>query len=132
MTSKRSNTASAKGRDIAPGVPAQKGSVMEEDIGRALREAALVADATGAASVSAHAGDDQPRLYVMTAVNDTWCVWTKNGRRPKRFHASREDAETEAVRLAKVVPGAKFHVLHMVAKFWAHEAGPAIAQGDAA
>ena len=34
MTSKRSNTASAKGRDIAPGVPAQKGSVMEEDIGR--------------------------------------------------------------------------------------------------
>ncbi len=30
MTSKRSNTASAKGRDIAPGVPAQKGSVMEE------------------------------------------------------------------------------------------------------
>lgn len=30
MISKRSNTASAKGRDIAPGVPAQKGSVMEE------------------------------------------------------------------------------------------------------
>ena len=30
MISKRSNTASAKGRDIAPGVPAQKGCVMEE------------------------------------------------------------------------------------------------------
>jgi len=29
MISKRSNTASAKGRDIVPGVPAQKGSVME-------------------------------------------------------------------------------------------------------
>jgi len=34
MISKRSNTASAKGRDIAPGVPAQKGSVMEERVYR--------------------------------------------------------------------------------------------------
>jgi len=47
MTSKRSNTASAKGRDIAPGVPAQKGSVMENasDNGR-------LADATGLSSAS--------------------------------------------------------------------------------
>jgi len=47
MTSKRSNTACAKGRDIAPGVPAQKGSVMEDasDNGR-------LADATGLSSAS--------------------------------------------------------------------------------
>jgi len=35
--------------------------VQDVEVGRALREAALVADATGAASVSAHAGNDQPR-----------------------------------------------------------------------
>jgi len=47
MISKRSNTASAKGRDIAPGVPAQKGSVMENasDNGR-------LADATGLSSAA--------------------------------------------------------------------------------
>ena len=47
MISKRSNAASAKGRDIAPGVPAQKGSVMENasDNGR-------LADATGLSSAS--------------------------------------------------------------------------------
>jgi len=32
MTSKRSNTASAKGRDIAPGVPAQKGKPVVEKV----------------------------------------------------------------------------------------------------
>jgi len=60
MTSKRSNTASAKmGRDIAPGVPAQKGSVMEEEVGRVASDRALVSDQ--AASRLAPSGFDPSR-----------------------------------------------------------------------
>jgi len=54
--------------------------------------------------------------------NDTWCVWSKNGRRPTAFHASRDLAEREARRLARKVPGSKFHVLHMVSKWSAASA----------
>ena len=48
---------------------------------------------------------------------DTWCVWTKGGRRPSFFHATQEGAEREAARLAEKTPGKKFIVMHVVSKF---------------
>lgn len=47
---------------------------------------------------------------------DTWCIWTKNGRRPSFFHPSREQAEAEAARLAAKQPGKKFLVMQVVSK----------------
>lgn len=58
---------------------------------------------------------DIPRVTAWE--NDTWCVWTKSGHRPRFFHQSRAKAEREALRLAAANPGKNFHVLHMVAKF---------------
>lgn len=57
---------------------------------------------------------------------DTWCVWSKFGKRPIAFHDTREIAESEAQRLAEKVPGCKFLVLHVVSKFCA----PKIAQPE--
>lgn len=53
---------------------------------------------------------------VFTEPHSTWCIWTKTGHRPKRFHATREEAETEAARLARENPGKRFIVMQMVAK----------------
>ena len=47
---------------------------------------------------------------------ETWCVWTKTGRRPSFFHPSREKAEAEAERLAAKCPGKKFMVMQVVSK----------------
>jgi hypothetical protein len=48
---------------------------------------------------------------------DTWCVWTKYGRRPSYYHTERGAAESEAIRLAHKHPGQKFIVMHMTGKF---------------
>lgn len=45
-----------------------------------------------------------------------WFIWNKNGRRPYRAHESEEAAIAEAERLARKVPGAKFHVMRSVTK----------------
>jgi hypothetical protein len=66
--------------------------------------------------------------HVLMADKDTWCVWTKWGNRPRVFHASREEAEAEAARLAKKNPGRRYLVLHMVSKLWAQDFGEAVAQ----
>lgn len=52
---------------------------------------------------------------------DIWCIWTKKGHRPKKFHETRDAAETEARRLATENPGKKFIVMHMESK-WSTEA----------
>lgn len=54
---------------------------------------------------------------VISSPKDVWCVWSKYGRRPSRFHPTREIAETEAARLAQKLPGKSFIVMHMVSKF---------------
>ena len=54
---------------------------------------------------------------------DTWCVWTKWGRRPSFFHPTRELAEAEAERLALANPKKNFLVLHMVSKFGCNSDG---------
>ena len=79
MTSKRSNTASAKGRDIAPGVPAQKGSVMENasDNGR-------LADATGLSSASPI--EPVPVSPVPASIPSAYDLWKLA--RGIRFHLS--------------------------------------------
>lgn len=61
---------------------------------------------------------------VIAEPHSTWCIWTKTGSRPKRFHATREEAEAEATRLARKNPGKRFIVMQMVAKFHV-PAGPA-------
>jgi len=63
MISKRSNTASAKGRDIAPGVPAQKGSVMEDiEDGRVASDRAGGADAPEPRAASQPVGAHPSRV----------------------------------------------------------------------
>lgn len=45
-----------------------------------------------------------------------WMVWNPNGNTPRYTHQSYESAVTEAQRLARVVEGEQFYVLHAVAK----------------
>lgn len=40
-----------------------------------------------------------------------WLVWNENGHAPTFKHASATSARTEAERLARLNPGATFHVL---------------------
>ena len=40
-----------------------------------------------------------------------WLVWCKGGHMPKRQHKTQESALAEAIRLATLMPGQKFHVL---------------------
>lgn len=56
---------------------------------------------------------------------DTWCIWTKTGRRPSFFHPTREKAEKEAARLAAKRPGKKFLVMQVVSKFGVPVEAPA-------
>jgi len=76
--------------------------VQDVEVGRAAEaEAALVADATGAASVSAHAGDDQPRgnVYGIFLLRD-------NAWKPYWLNLPRWVAESEA----ELIEGAKVFV----------------------
>ena len=53
-----------------------------------------------------------------------WAVWTKKGHRPTRFHTSKELAQAEAARLAKLNPQAKFHVVYFDEKVsWRNDDG---------
>lgn len=45
-----------------------------------------------------------------------WFIWSKHGRRPARAHDSEAAALAEAERLARKVPGQKFHVMRSVTK----------------
>jgi len=47
----------------------------------------------------------------------TYCIWTKTGHRPRRFHAKLSVANAEAKRLAAANPGKKFIVMRMLRKF---------------
>ena len=49
---------------------------------------------------------------------DFYMLWTKTGHRPRHTHDTREDALTEAARLAAANPGKKFIVLHAVQKVY--------------
>lgn len=49
-----------------------------------------------------------------------WFVWTKKGRAPRFAHETRESAEREAERLARLHPGQKFHLMQSVGKAFAH------------
>jgi hypothetical protein len=60
---------------------------------------------------------DPERFGAMGEFMDSWCVWSKFGRRPCYWHRSQRSAEHEAKRLARSFPGQKFIVLHAVAKF---------------
>lgn len=51
-----------------------------------------------------------------------WCVWTKTGRRPSYWHESREMAEAEAARLARLNPGKTFIVFEKLVNIRAQEA----------
>ena len=46
----------------------------------------------------------------------TWCIWTKTGNRPTKFHPNKRAAMREAARLARLSPGKKYIVMRMVAK----------------
>jgi hypothetical protein len=48
---------------------------------------------------------------------DVWFVWSKHGRRPTCAHATEVVAVAEAKRLAALVPGSKFLVMHATHKF---------------
>jgi hypothetical protein len=56
----------------------------------------------------------------------TWCVWTKTGNRPERFHANKRLAIREAARLARLSPGQKYIVMRMVAKVSVEAEGGAV------
>jgi hypothetical protein len=43
-----------------------------------------------------------------------WMVWNENGRAPTFKHPSHASANTEAERLAKLIPGERFVVLQAV------------------
>lgn len=45
-----------------------------------------------------------------------WLVWNENGKVPMHKHTLRDEAETEAARLAILDPGASFHVLAVMAR----------------
>jgi len=62
-------------------------------------------------------GPDRSRFAAMGEFMDSYCVWSKFGRRPCYWHNTRKQAEREAKRLAHNFPGQKFIVLHAVAKF---------------
>lgn len=51
------------------------------------------------------------RSYGYDPAAPFWLVWSEDGRTPMCKHRSREDAETEAARLAAENPGRPFHVL---------------------
>lgn len=55
---------------------------------------------------------------------DSYCVWSKFGRRPCFWHRSQRAAEHEAKRLARNFPGQKFIVLHAISKFGVGKAEP--------
>lgn len=59
--------------------------------------------------------EEKPR--VVYEQKDSYCVWTKRGRRPTFFHPTKELAEAEAERLAIKHPGQKFIVMQMMGKF---------------
>jgi hypothetical protein len=63
---------------------------------------------------------------------DSFCVWTKTGHLPRRFHSKREIAEAEAIRLARLNPGKKFIVLHAVDKIHVPAAPSSVTETQAA
>lgn len=48
---------------------------------------------------------------------DSWCVWTKTGRRSQYFYSTQTGAENEAIRLARKHPTKSFIVFQKCAKF---------------
>lgn len=62
----------------------------------------------------------------MPAPKKFWMVYSPQGHAPTYKHWSRESADTEAVRLAKMNPGRQFFVLKAMAGFEAEE--PAVKQ----
>ena len=45
-----------------------------------------------------------------------WLVWNSNGYPPNYRHETRQSAELEAERLARLTPGARFYVLMPIAE----------------
>lgn len=54
-----------------------------------------------------------------------WFVWTKRGHRPRFVHESETAAINEAIRLSRLNPGIKFHVMRSVCKL----STPSLAKG---
>lgn len=53
----------------------------------------------------------------MKEVSQFWMVWSPQGRPPTYQHDTWESAVNEARRLARMVPGSEFYVLHSVRGF---------------
>jgi hypothetical protein len=71
---------------------------------------------------------DRARIAPLGEIMDSWCVWSKFGKRPCYWHRTQKAAEREARRLALKYPKQKFIVLHAVSKFGAAEADVAKAE----
>jgi hypothetical protein len=53
--------------------------------------------------------------YGLSDPSPFWMIFREDGRAPAFKHETLQDAETEAVRLAKAMPGDVFHILAVVA-----------------
>lgn len=67
--------------------------------------------------VLAQVPNAQPEIAMET--NGQFVVWRKGTQfPPSKFHKTRREAQVEARRLSRKVPGARFHVIQFCEKFW--------------
>lgn len=59
---------------------------------------------------------ERPAAELIVEDVSFWFIWTKTGHLPRKTHTTWAEAETEAIRLAHLVPGKKFIVLEARSK----------------
>lgn len=76
--------------------------------------------------------DDTNATCIAHSAKSKWVVWRKGTQwPPRRFHHSRDSAVAEAERLARTMPGHKFHVIQWERKVWVRDDSRAESGGGA-